>query len=870
MENFLPRLEQYCKNLSTVIEYFLVIGLTPKNIRDHLENDGDFSPAILSQFPPLNRNEILIPESIPLFCFPSGIIITKIQDFPSVSYLVLTDEKGNKLFCTCLKIWEPCDEIYEDTASTTGSKHSSCFNPEVLYMPKCLIVISRLAFFDTFARILRKLHEMCFTRLRNPLEWYICDMVLSVPTPPRGHLVVNYKLDQATFNFKLPPCNKLPLLDLNLDFLFSSLCLDNVLKVFTCIALEYSMVFLSANEQKLSACSYSLLSFMFPFHWSLVYVPILPDLLLDYLYSPVSYVYGLHPKLKEEIYIRGTENLFIVDLDNNNVQSNPQAMRISGQYTAPETVPLLPTHYGKKLRKKLHDVLNSQKKGACFLEKDCDKIREAFFQFFVSIFRNYKKFMNFNPEHTGSFEEQGFLKSNPENSRDFLKKFIKTQMFANFCETRLRPQNVEEHSENLLFDEHILSKDNRSRLRYSKHPTPFINDDSQLLKNKWDVPDLPHSLEMDPLIYGLFPDLNPEQVSRFPLPKSQPPKYSESMDFPMQGTSAYSQVFQSDKECIYSCWIEMWAACLWYQDEGEHSLRLKELFSALRKLKEISTVSLTPLYKILLEASARINPSLGMPIFSEMTNSHVMVDAATVHLLQRIISLSFKKDQINSVRNVESHNFFTNTSSIECAGPNVHRRRVFTKAGDSHIFAKQELCFLIKETCKKCKKHLNIKEIKEGWQDTPYNFEALCAGCKEKYIPSIRVRIGLEIGHETKTSNRENTIFVSPRSLRALVRDLLDDPKNKFKLEIELFRIYNAVIFWNLIWHFNDSGLPFEFMLPYEQEVVNVNYSFVVVGEEVSAKKKVDKEVQTDWNMINISRAIAKQQKKLAKRKDNL
>jgi hypothetical protein len=179
--------------------------------------------------------------------------------------------------------------------------------------------------------------------------------------------------------------------------------------------------------------------------------------------------------------------------------------------------------------------------------------------------------------------------------------------------------------------------------------------------------------------------------------------------------------------------------------------------------------------------------------------------------------------------------------------PNIYRRRVFSKPNDSHIFAKQELCFLIKETCKNCQKFLNSKEVQEGWQSNMDSFDCFCTGCKEKYTPNLRVRIGLEVGHQQKTSNKETTIFFSPTALKALIIALLADNKTKFKLDVELFRIYNANLFWNLIWHFNNSQLPFEFMLPYEQEVVDIRSSFIVVSEETQEKVKVDKEVQTEW-----------------------
>ena len=265
METFLPKLEQYCKNLSTVVEYFLIIGVNPSTVRENLENGESMVGLILSQFPSINRNDILIPESLPLFCFPWGVNISKIQENPTTSYLVLTDEKGNKLYCTSLKIWEQFDEIAEETVSTIESKKNFSIIPDNFFIPKCLIIVSRLAFFETFERILTKFYKLCNTKISIPMEFFICHLVLTIPTPPRGYLQVNYKIDDFCCSFSLPPYNKLPLLDINLAYLFNTLSLDNILKVFTCLALEYSVVFISSNDKILSACSFCLLSLLFPF-----------------------------------------------------------------------------------------------------------------------------------------------------------------------------------------------------------------------------------------------------------------------------------------------------------------------------------------------------------------------------------------------------------------------------------------------------------------------------------------------------------------------------------------------------------------------------------------------------------------------------
>lgn len=866
----LENLQGYLKSSPTIVEYFLTIGVTTSNLQDFVNEKSALNPSVLSQFPPFNREETQIPEIIPIFCFPWGVKLSKTQHDPEVSYIMLTDESGNKLYCTSLKIWEIKQEDIENPPEDLKRTYSILSESEY-FIPKCLVIVSQLPFYESFEEILMKLYDLTKITLLSKIEWFVVNLVAQIPNPPRGHTSVLFKLGDLEKEFKLPPMNKLPLLDLNLGTLFCSLSLENIMKVFLYLTLEFSLVFISNDDSKLSKSVISLLSLLFPFQWSLVCVPILPEGLLDYLYSPVSYIYGIASKLKDEVKIRGNENLIIIDLDNDSVVYNSDHLKMANESSSPINIPPFPPHYGKKLQKKLSKIIEpykldkkskeNSKKVLKFNENTCESIRNTFFQFFVSILKAYKKFLNFNnsTDQTGCFDFKKFIKQVPESSRPFFSKFLKTQMFANFCETRIRPQNIEEHSENLLFDETILAKLNRSSFRYTKFETPFVVDSTQSWKSVWKVPEISPLSDMKTYTYKYFPDISIESVQDFILPTEKLPKFQESIDFSYSFNLENKTRTCSAKEHILLCWLQMWAACLWYQDVSEHSLRYKELIYCLHELKAISSVSLTGIYKNLLEAVARINPSLGMPIFKVMTDSQVMVDAATIHLLQRILALSIKKDQ----KQVKSPNsiFFTNSPINDNFMPNVYRRRVFTKQNDSHIFAKQELCFLIKETCKSCSKFLNSKEVQEGWQSNDCSsFECVCTGCKVKYTPNLRVRIGLEIGHQQKTSNKENTIFFSPTTLKELVNALLSDPATKFKLEIELFRIYNANIFWNLIWHFNNTQLPFEFMLPYEHEVVDIKSSFIIVGEEVKSKEKVDKEVQTEWTQSRIEEFLKRKQ----------
>jgi|EP00360_Condylostoma_magnum_P000412 hypothetical protein len=75
-------------------------------------------------------------------------------------------------------------------------------------------------------------------------------------------------------------------------------------------------------------------------------------------------------------------------------------------------------------------------------------------------------------------------------------------------------------------------------------------------------------------------------------------------------------------------------------------------------------------------------------------------------------------------------------------------------------------------------------------------------------MPMLSVRVGDSI---------EDTLLISPFIMRSLVVDVL----REFELKVELnrFRVYNPMIFWNLIWHFQYLELPYHFLLPYAETI---------------------------------------------------
>lgn len=135
----------------------------------------------------------------------------------------------------------------------------------------------------------------------------------------------------------------------------------------------------------------------------MLYFPILPDKMIDFLYCPTKYIFGIHSKNKEAVYARCMSSACVVDLDENIVETTSQAVKISQQMKQTNSyLPCFPDHYGKKLYKEVSQVL--QKAGANKAkiqlptprldEFSIAKIRHSFFKFFVSIFLNYNNYLN--------------------------------------------------------------------------------------------------------------------------------------------------------------------------------------------------------------------------------------------------------------------------------------------------------------------------------------------------------------------------------------------------------------------------------------------------------------------------------------------
>ncbi|EFA86527.1 WD40 repeat-containing protein [Heterostelium album PN500] len=246
----------------------------------------------------------------------------------------------------------------DNNINNSNSNSSNQLVSSTIYVPKCICFISHYPFYSFFRICLNEIYQkVFFSTTPQPIERCIYNMIQEVPLPTLGVNNVNYTINNNTITLKrLPEC-LLPVSDLPYSLLFKCLDIKNVLLLFKCILMEEKIVIISSQYSLLTSISEILSSLLHPFTWPHVYVPILPELLLEYVYSPFPFIMGIHKSYSHNIL--NEENLMseivVADLDNNIVML-PDGQDPSRAATLPEREAAQLVH---QLRKVVHYELLS-------------------------------------------------------------------------------------------------------------------------------------------------------------------------------------------------------------------------------------------------------------------------------------------------------------------------------------------------------------------------------------------------------------------------------------------------------------------------------------------------------------------------------
>ena len=467
-----------------------------------------------------------LPQALPHFCLPQGALLRRSCVWPTAHEFALTDGDGARLYGYCVTTWEPLPvgtrlrlrntprpavseasvrparpiadvreamrHAFADGASVELLRDGDGDGDgggggvlewraeqggDALYTPKVLCVLSAYPFFRALRAFLCGLYRTSLTASSAPLEAHVASLLWECPLPPPGHIAVSIQVADETVTFSRPePSAELPLAQLRLGALLGELPTRAALAVFGAACREHKLVLVSSYVSKLTAAAEALNALLWPMRWQGVYVPLLPDLMLDFLQSPVPFLLGIHADAYAAARALAIlpDDAVVVDLDEGRVDVPPPSAlppaeplpheklliaaleafggpRRQGGAASPATEAAAEMAEGEDW-----DLAFPQREqGSAAAEvseaREASQqaaVRHGFASYFALLLAGYQNYLrrdasarSASPLTPGSpaaplIDEAAFLASRPERERPFVGELIQTQAFVRFIEER--------------------------------------------------------------------------------------------------------------------------------------------------------------------------------------------------------------------------------------------------------------------------------------------------------------------------------------------------------------------------------------------------------------------------------------------------
>ncbi|XP_052799651.1 DENN domain-containing protein 2B-like isoform X2 [Mya arenaria] len=394
-----------------MFEHAMIVGL-------HLNTESSiYEPYVIYKFPEI-RNYKLTMEgklypcseskdsnvSVPLFCFPdaANFKTTSSSRTKSQSYnFVLTNIDGGRVYGYCRRLVPPKSKI-----------------------PEVICIISPVEAFSMYNELLKHIEEKRQESLDSAQE--LIAAAFGRPLPQPGQTETIRTLDEEgeleTLFLTRDAENRFD--NTNVECLLHLLGSDKLLKVFSTILLERSVLFSAKHLSTLSSTIHAIVSLLYPFSWQHTFIPVLPAAMVDVVCSPTPYVMGITaPLVSHVLTLPLDENVLVIDIDKRTF------VRCQGDEGT-----LLP----KKIEKALKTSLNM-----CRIDAEAKMsanlmISEAFLRFFVEAIGHYGQYIINQADGTRVFQKEQFIHGTKSSSmQQLLEWLVETQMFEVFMTRQL-------------------------------------------------------------------------------------------------------------------------------------------------------------------------------------------------------------------------------------------------------------------------------------------------------------------------------------------------------------------------------------------------------------------------------------------------
>ncbi|XP_045127189.1 myotubularin-related protein 13-like isoform X10 [Portunus trituberculatus] len=440
--------------MSRLADYFAIVGYDHKNDRN-----GIGSGKIIQRFPERDWPDTPFTEGLELFCQPQGWALSTDRQEPKFFVSVLTDIDANRHYCAVLCFNEavsitpskPTDE--EDDGLELGSSGVRGVVPPVpiithhsiMYAPKCLVLISRLNYFETFRNCMGIVYTVYMEGLGVSMETLIGNMVGYVQVSPPGGLQVRFSIGAGDRQALQPPASpSIPVTNTTVLSLFNQLGIKNVMVIFCAALTEHKILLHSQSYCRLTESCHALEALLYPFKYSHVYIPILPASLVEVLSTPTPFIMGVHSSHQNDI--AELMDVIVADLDGGSIRV-PESLTMS----------LLPEPFWSQTHNALSKVLHPDLSTAdnafpssagiratphVMVDKE---IRAVFMRMFAELLQGYRSCLTLIRIHSKpviTFHKASFLGNRGMVDNDYVGKLLDCMFFTTFVTERGPPWRV--------------------------------------------------------------------------------------------------------------------------------------------------------------------------------------------------------------------------------------------------------------------------------------------------------------------------------------------------------------------------------------------------------------------------------------------
>jgi hypothetical protein len=395
--------QRYSDEYPQLFEYVLIVEV----VKEH----GHLKPTITYRYPKEEDHYMAktdaVLNDIPQFCFPDLENLKGTKKSEKYSF-VLTDLTGNRKFGYCRRI------------KSKLAAHAEVF-----------CIISPLGCFEIYDKILDQIEQRRAVS-RNAVFAFL-QSIYNNPFPAPGRTVtVNVfsptgkgrALDSEEMSFTRPMFSRLE----HIDFgeLFMTTSVKKVIYVFASLLQERRVILTAKKLSGLTSCCLAMAALLYPLSWQHVYIPVLPNGLIDMVSSPTPFFMGISPQAARKMEPMDIEDVMLLDLD-----SSKRLMKVGDEDT------ILPPYIMSFLQESLEDLLDSTPESKrCNSEDFNTQVSDIFLQVLLYFLARCPTFLEKSGE-VFTFQQESYLDTlHTKEERKFMKVVCTTQMFDRFLEER--------------------------------------------------------------------------------------------------------------------------------------------------------------------------------------------------------------------------------------------------------------------------------------------------------------------------------------------------------------------------------------------------------------------------------------------------